>query len=75
MSYNVVDGGNVTTGLKMSETARKNISNGHIGLPRSSETRQKISANNRKNKSWLVMNKANMKSVNQYTLDGQFIRT
>lgn len=46
-SYNVANGGNVTTGLKMSEQARKNISQGHIGLKRSDSFKEKIRVANK----------------------------
>ena len=75
-SYNVANGGNVTTGLKMSEQARKNISQGHIGLKRSDSFKEKIRVAN-KNRSDEIKRKlidSNKRPIIQLSLDGVFIK-
>lgn len=76
LSYNLADGGNVTTGLKMSDEARKNISDGHKGLKQSESTRRKITeANFRRSKE--VREKAADKikiPIAQFDLSGVFVK-
>ena len=76
LSYNLADGGNVTTGLVMSEEARKHISDGHKGLKHSEETKNKIGeANSRRSEELRksIANK-NKKTIAQYDLDDNLIR-
>lgn len=75
-SYNVASGGNVTTGLIMSEKARKNISDGHKGLHQSEETKHKIGlANSLRSKELRIqISKKLMKPILQYDMDGNFIK-
>ena len=76
LSYNLADGGNVTTGLKMSDSARKNISDGHKGLKHSEYTKQKMSQSLRKRPKEIrdLAALKKMKPVCQYDLNNVFIK-
>lgn len=76
LSYNLADGGNVTTGLVMSDEARKHISDGHKGLKHSEETKNKIGKANSRRSEGLrksIANK-NKKAIVQYDLDGNLVK-